>query len=75
MKQHNVIEKEQTPKSDKLSSNSTLVIPSCRGKVLNVTSFKALCIFKMRSIVPISESCEFEMSLDYSRPLVNDNYR
>lgn len=75
MKQHNMIEREMTPKSGSWAQKAPLVIiiTSCVGKVLNITSFKALLIVIMRSTVPISESCEYEMNRDYSSPLVNDS--
>lgn len=60
--QHKMIEK-WPPNQASWTQIAPLVINSCVGKVLNVTSFKALFIFMMRSIVPTSESCEQAMSL------------
>lgn len=56
MKQRKMTEKEMTPESGSWAQIAPSVITSCVDKALNVTSFKALLIFLMRSTPSISES-------------------
>lgn len=75
MEQHNRTEREMTPESGKLSSNSTFGNYWLHGHGTKHNLSQGLFIFIMRSTVPISESCGYEMSLGYSRTLVNDSYK